>query len=249
MRPNVCDHLEDKLVQLALHGLLDRAWYSVSASMTGGRAGGDPAREAALHTATAALRDAQRLQQVLDALAGARIVLLPRADAGSRFGSGESEVAEATDALPSSLPLPEGDGAGCAVSIADANTEDDVDSGFPSRRYGAFVDELFRTTVPRWGGALSAGWRKRLVDDLVMKVGGWLGDVMRRQPLWMCAHIRCMFVETVGFTTRVLAWPRPAASCNCCSRTHSATSPMFILRFLPIQKHYLLNESESVLLF
>lgn len=141
--------------------------------MTGGRAGGDPAREAALHTATAALRDAQRLQQVLDALAAARRVLSPVGSVGS---GGEREVAHAAEGLsaPSQAKL---DDAGCAVSITDANTEDDVDSRFPSRRYGAFIDELFRTTVPRWGGALSAGRRKRLVDDLVLKVGGWVSGV------------------------------------------------------------------------
>jgi hypothetical protein len=125
--------------------------------MARGHVGGDPSREAALHTATIELRDAERLQQVLDALGAARRALLPNA-AGTHNGDTREDVGAHQD------------GGGAAVQASNDDDGDTLDGGFPSRKYGAFVDELFRTTVPRWGGALVAGHRKRLLDDLVTEV-------------------------------------------------------------------------------
>jgi hypothetical protein len=131
--------------------------------MARGHVGGDPSREAALHTATIELRDAERLQQVLDALGAARRALLLNAAVTHNGGTREDVGAHQ-------------DGGGAAVQASNDDDDDDdddddtLDGGFPSRKYGAFVDELFRTTVPRWGGALVAGHRKRLLDDLVTEV-------------------------------------------------------------------------------
>jgi len=126
--------------------------------MARGHVGGDPSREAALHTATIELRDAERLQQVLDALGAARRALLLNA-ADTHNGGAREDVGAHQDG-----------GAAVQASNDDDDDDDTLDGGFPSRKYGAFVDELFRTTVPRWGGALVAGHRKRLLDDLVTEV-------------------------------------------------------------------------------
>lgn len=130
---------------------------------------GDPLRDAAIHRATAELRRASTLEHVLTGLRTAHAALT--APALLRGGQGEGA---AVVVAPQSLESQTGNGS--SPSDADGSPSFPEpgalprDTGFPGRRYGAFVDVMFRQVIPQWGGAFVAADRQSLLDPLFLEV-------------------------------------------------------------------------------
>jgi hypothetical protein len=137
---------------------------------------GDPLRDAAIHRATAELRRASTLEHVLAGLRTAHAALTaPALLCGGQVllcggqGEGAAVVVE-----PQSLESQTGNGS--SPSDADGSPSFPEpgalprDTGFPGRRYGAFVDVMFRQVIPQWGGAFVAAERQSLLDPLFLEV-------------------------------------------------------------------------------